>query len=153
VPGRWFRAIIVCANGCAGPCACAIPVRDVSSPIGQVLGLATLIAGSLGCVSLLSGQRTDLRPRRVSPVGAASVETGRPMYGHDAWGLRYSPLTQITPENVARLERAWTFHTGKSGSEATPLVISGVMYTSSPDGIFALEPRPERRSGATRLPM
>ncbi|MBD3836703.1 pyrroloquinoline quinone-dependent dehydrogenase [Brevundimonas sp.] len=31
-------------------------------------------------------------------------------YGHDKGGMRYSPLTQITPANVAQLQPAWTFH-------------------------------------------
>jgi glucose dehydrogenase len=73
-------------------------------------------------------------------AGSLKGQRDWPVYGHDPSGLRYSPLTQITPDNVAKLERAWTFHTGKSGSEATPLVIGGVMYTSAPDGIYALEP-------------
>ena len=30
-----------------------------------------------------------------------------PAYGGDAGGLRYSTLTQITPESVAYLERVW----------------------------------------------
>jgi glucose dehydrogenase len=29
-------------------------------------------------------------------------------YGHDAGGGRFSPLTQITPDNVSRLQVAWT---------------------------------------------
>ncbi|HVW87787.1 MAG TPA: PQQ-binding-like beta-propeller repeat protein, partial [Bryobacteraceae bacterium] len=68
------------------------------------------------------------------------AQTDWPVYGHDPGGLRYSPLTQITPGNVAKLERAWTFHSGQPGSEATPLVIAGVMYVTVPDGICALEP-------------
>jgi len=63
-----------------------------------------------------------------------------PAYGHDAGGQRYSPLTQIAPKNVAKLERAWTFHSGKAGSQVTPLVINGVMYITAPNGIYALEP-------------
>lgn len=35
-----------------------------------------------------------------------------PYYGHDAGGMRYSPLTQINRENVAQLKVVWTFHTG-----------------------------------------
>jgi quinoprotein glucose dehydrogenase len=71
---------------------------------------------------------------------AAYCQNGWPTYGHDPGGLRYSPLTQITAQNVAQLEPAWTFHSGKNGSEATPLVIDGVMYLTAPNGIFALEP-------------
>src|SRR5579871_1684594 len=40
---------------------------------------------------------------------------------YDGWG--YSPLDQITPENVARLQPAWVFSTGvNNGHEATPIV-------------------------------
>src|SRR5260370_40577044 len=35
-----------------------------------------------------------------------------PYYGHDAGGMRYSPLAQINRDNVAQLKVAWTFHTG-----------------------------------------
>ncbi|MES1260239.1 MAG: pyrroloquinoline quinone-dependent dehydrogenase, partial [Acidobacteriota bacterium] len=63
-----------------------------------------------------------------------------PVYGHDPGGQRYSPLRQITPKNVAKLERAWTFHSGKAGSQVTPLVIGGIMYITAPNGIYALEP-------------
>ena len=76
-------------------------------------------------------------------------------YGRDAGGARHSPLTQITPENVGKLKKLWTYHmrppgvkaetfpganpelmrrisTGFSASEATPLVVKGVMYVSTP---------------------
>ncbi len=50
---------------------------------------------------------------------------------YDGWG--YSPLDQITPANVSRLEPAWVFATGvSSGHEAAPLVNNGVMFVSTP---------------------
>jgi len=33
-----------------------------------------------------------------------------PTYGHDPGGMRFSPLTQLTPENVAKLKVAWVYH-------------------------------------------
>lgn len=33
-------------------------------------------------------------------------------YGRTPAGQRYSPAAQLTPENVAKLEPAWTYHTG-----------------------------------------
>src|ERR1700722_11967325 len=64
-----------------------------------------------------------------------------PTYGHDSGGMRFSPLKQITPANVAKLQPAWTYHLKpESGpadfraSEATPLVIDGIMYVTSPYG-------------------
>jgi quinoprotein glucose dehydrogenase len=68
------------------------------------------------------------------------AQTDWPTYGHDPGGSRYSPLTQITPQNVATLQRAWTFHSGKPGSQVTPLVIAGVMYITAPDAVYALNP-------------
>jgi glucose dehydrogenase len=42
---------------------------------------------------------------------------------------RYSQLNQITSENAARLQVAWTFSTGVlRGHEGGPLVIGNVMY-------------------------
>ena len=50
-------------------------------------------------------------------------------YSGDYNGHRHSPLTQITPQNVARLAPQWTFQTGQLGSfQTTPLVHDGVLY-------------------------
>src|SRR5689334_5691227 len=76
-------------------------------------------------------------------------------YGRDAFGSRYSPLTQITPENVSRLTVAWTYRTGEmAGSdgqrrevkfEATPLVVDGTLYLATPRGkVIALDPETGR---------
>lgn len=45
---------------------------------------------------------------------------------------RYSPLKQVTEENVSDLALAWYFDLPhKRGVEATPLIADGVMYTTS----------------------
>lgn len=61
-------------------------------------------------------------------------------YGHDPGAARFSPLDQITPSNVATLTRAWTFDTGGTAMQATPLVVDGVMYVPAGNTLFALEP-------------
>lgn len=63
-------------------------------------------------------------------------------YGGDAGAQRYSPLKQIHRGNVSRLRVAWTYRTGEleaaPGSpyrlsfEATPLVVDGTMYFTTP---------------------
>jgi len=74
-----------------------------------------------------------------------------PVYGRDAGGARFSPLTQITRDNVTRLTVAWTYHTGipdmssmshrPPSLEVTPLVVDGTMYVITPTGIVtALDP-------------
>ena len=50
---------------------------------------------------------------------------------YDGWG--YSPLTEITRDNVKRLKTAWVFSTGMvSGHEAPPIVNNGVMFVATP---------------------
>ena len=72
-----------------------------------------------------------------------------PNYGRTPGGDRHSPLKQIDARNVGKLTLAWEFKTGEAGIktgnptalEATPLVIDGVMYLSTPLGkVFALDP-------------
>ena len=49
----------------------------------------------------------------------------------DGWG--YSPLSQITPQNVQHLEPVWVLSTGmNNGHEAIPVINGGVMFVSTP---------------------
>jgi alcohol dehydrogenase (cytochrome c) len=60
---------------------------------------------------------------------------------YDGWG--YSPLQQITPANVGRLQPAWVFSTGvNNGHEAPPMVNNGVMFVATPGNqVIALDAR------------
>jgi alcohol dehydrogenase (cytochrome c) len=60
---------------------------------------------------------------------------------YDGWG--YSPLSQITVANVARLRPAWVFSTGVvSGHQAPPIVNNGVMFVATPGNqVIALDAR------------
>jgi quinoprotein glucose dehydrogenase len=56
---------------------------------------------------------------------------------------RYSPLDQITAQNVTTLQQAWSFHLKPAGytgrlreDEAIPLVIGNTMYLASPYGVI-----------------
>ena len=54
--------------------------------------------------------------------------------------MRYSSLRQIHTRQHRPAEAAWTFRTGKPGSEAVPIVVDGVMYVTAPDGVYAVVP-------------
>jgi alcohol dehydrogenase (cytochrome c) len=58
---------------------------------------------------------------------------------YDGWG--YSPLDQISPANVTRLQPEWIFSTGlTSGHQAAPIVNGGVMFISTPGNqVFAID--------------
>ncbi|HWI85221.1 MAG TPA: pyrroloquinoline quinone-dependent dehydrogenase [Sphingomonas sp.] len=96
-------------------------------------------------------------------------------YGRDPGGARFSPLAQITPGNVGRLRQAWIYHmrppgaavefppmpegarkrfnTGYAASEASPLVIKGVMYLPTPyRRVIALDAATGRELWVFELP-
>jgi alcohol dehydrogenase (cytochrome c) len=60
---------------------------------------------------------------------------------YDGWG--YSPLQQITPANVARLQPVWSMSTGvTSGHQAPPIVYGGVMFVATPNNqVLAIDAR------------
>ena len=68
-----------------------------------------------------------------------------PAYGGTTAARRYSPLTQITPANVGRMERVWLTHTGDLpsqaaegtyGAENTPLKVGDSLYICTPKNIL-----------------
>jgi PQQ-dependent dehydrogenase (methanol/ethanol family) len=67
-----------------------------------------------------------------------------PSYGRDYAETHYSPLAQITSDNVGTLAVAWTWDIPKTGArlEATPIVVDGVLYATGPFSfVFALDAR------------
>ena len=133
--------------------------------------VAVSAASSIGHVA--SGQQ-----RGGARTPAPSTEW--PTYGHDPGGMRYSPLAEITPSNVSRLEKAWVYHmkpasgaappvdpapagppqgrgrggaSGFASGETTPLVINGIMYVTTPYGrVVALDPTTGKEKWVFALP-
>ena len=74
--------------------------------------------------------------------------TDWPMYRRDLAGTGHSPLTQITTDNAANLTEAWTYSVAAEASDggrgpnsqATPIVVDGVMYLPAADRVVALDP-------------
>ena len=63
-------------------------------------------------------------------------------YSGNMMSQRYSPLDQVTPQNVKNLELKWVFQARSLEKfEATPLVVDGIMYTvQAPNDVVALDP-------------
>ena len=85
-----------------------------------------------------------------APPAAFASLADWPAYGGTWDGLKYSPLTQINPQNAARLDVAWHYHTGdlKAPSdpgeftyEMTPIKVGNLLYLCTPhDMVIALDP-------------
>jgi quinohemoprotein ethanol dehydrogenase len=78
----------------------------------------------------------------IEPLFAQEVDW--PYFGGDLWNRRFQSIDLINPSNVSQLKVAWSF-TGSGtevvSTEATPIVVDGVMYvTGNKGGVFALNP-------------
>ena len=109
-----------------------------------MLGLALVILIGLG----LSGCRQSMDGLEIDYSGPVA---DWPHWGGDRGASHFSPLDQITPENVGALEVAWTHRSGDyydgSGSskmtslQVTPLVVNDLLYYCTPFmRVFALDP-------------
>ena len=91
-----------------------------------------------------SDEAADEEAAAAAPEPMTMLQAGEnwPAYGGTHEAQRYSPLDQITPENVSQLQQVWEYNTGAlpqdgDGSEGayaaetTPLVIDGTMYLCS----------------------
>src|SRR5437870_11681763 len=77
----------------------------------------------------------------LAPAAVIASDPGDwPSHDRDGRGQRFSPLRQITPANVSKLQPAWSFDTGVTGIQVTPLVVGGMMYITAGLDIIALEP-------------
>lgn len=99
------------------------------SPILKQSSVLLLLAISLSACSGL----TQKNGAKVKDSQTLSASSEWPSFGRDLSNQRLSPLTQINPQNVAQLSKAWQFKSGVTASfQATPLVAHGVMYVSLP---------------------
>jgi alcohol dehydrogenase (cytochrome c) len=65
-------------------------------------------------------------------------------YSRNYLGHRYSPLNQITPANVERLQVKWAYQFPDPRNEVSPIVADGVMYVTGPNNAAALDLRTGR---------
>jgi alcohol dehydrogenase (cytochrome c) len=66
-------------------------------------------------------------------------------YNGDYSGRRYSGLSEIKPNNLAKLRAEWVFHARNTGRlEVTPVVVNGMMFVTAANDAFALDARTGR---------
>jgi len=111
---------------------------DLAGPAkaGHYIQWTSALAAALVCSALLTAQTLD-------PAALLKPPTDSwPTYHGDYSGQRHSRLTQITPDNVDKMTLAWSFQTGQTQQiKASPILVDGVIYITTPDNIWALDAR------------
>lgn len=135
-------------------------VRNSLSDAGRLPANALAVALVLAGGTALAAQFTEPHrfPGMIDRAAPASTPAAPPAqpagdwqaYGRSNAGDRYSPLDQITPENVDQLELAWSYRTGdlpgpddpqETTAENTPLKANGLLYVCTPHSqVIALDP-------------
>jgi len=81
-------------------------------------------------VTIASGALSQIK--RLAPVTSEMLKNPSPndwlMYSRTYDAQRYSPLKQITKQNVGRLKQVWSKDMATGTQESIPLVHDGVMY-------------------------
>src|SRR4026208_1120492 len=98
-------------------------------------------APALAVVLLSASFLLEAQVMSVRPVTEAMLRNPAPgdwlnwRRTDNAWG--YSPLDQITRQNVQQMQLAWSWSMDDTGAqEAAPLVHDGVIYLPNPRGVI-----------------
>lgn len=119
---------------------------------GVVLAGAVIVGAGLSIANSPQVLR-GLPDASMAMADPAQMQSGAdwPAYGGSYSARRYSPLAQITPDNVGKLQRAWLIHTGDMpssprvagtyGGENTPLKVGDSLYVCTPKNmVLSLDP-------------
>jgi len=115
------------------------PGVTVLAPVWAVIGVV-LLSSLAANPTQIEGQIDASNPLTDASLGD-TPDGSWEAYGRNNYGQRYSPLNQITVDNVGDLELAWQYQTGdmkgpndvtETTYEATPLKIGNSLYLCTP---------------------
>ena len=121
------------------------PRSRAALPCRLLLALLLLPAAAVRTVSCRTFRLLLLLALLLSPAAAEAQEADWRTYLGDPGRRHYSPLDDITRDNVHRLQPAWRYDSGAlrdgvSRMYTSPLIVDGVLYGLSPRLVaFALD--------------
>lgn len=131
-------------------------LRDGPAPLGTAaLSVAVVLAGgaAIGSQFTNPGEISGDLGRDTADMTstAPAIPDGEwQAYGRSEFGDRYSPLKQITPANIGKLQEAWRIRTGDMPTDKdpveitnqnTPLKVNGKLYACTAHSkVLALDP-------------
>lgn len=112
---------------------------------GVFVGLLAVLAGAFfPHGKIYNPSAAAEHPEAYASPNKAEADQNWDHLSRNASGTRFAVVDQITPENVSKLQVAWTYHTGRRlvGKEAgvdenTPLQIGNVLYSCTPQNVVA----------------
>ncbi|MGC1330770.1 MULTISPECIES: glucose/quinate/shikimate family membrane-bound PQQ-dependent dehydrogenase [unclassified Pseudomonas] len=137
----WFRKPLV--------------LREPAPKATSVLGVAVVLAGACAVAAQFTSYGDvsgDLGRDTADMTSAAPAQPDGDWqsYGRTEFGERYSPLKQITAQNIGKLTEAWRIRTGdlptakdpvELTNENTPLKVNGMVYACTAHSkVLALDP-------------
>src|SRR4051812_34211257 len=146
-------------------------VRNRWQLAGGGIALAViLVVARFAVLGTSGGTAAQALPAQSSPgmTDPSLIPVGAdwPSYAGTQAAWRFSPLTQITPANVGKLEKVWEVHTGGLpgtpdyaklyGTENTPLKVGNLLYTCTAKNVIvaldAATGKPQWRGGPKGAP-
>ncbi len=124
-----------------------LPVPDVKPARSYILEGSIVLAVVVAVYAMLNNpNEVEGRLNEASVVanpdaGGLVPDGDWHQYGRTPYGQRYSPLSQITRENVGKLEQAWIYQTGdvrrsedvpETTYQVTPLKVDDTLYLCTP---------------------
>ena len=119
--------------------------------IARFIRFAAFVLPVCGAVTLVAQQGAAPPPAQVTNQeildGLKDDGSRWLTFGGNYSNHRFSPLAQLTPENVQRLQPQWTFQTGTLGNfETTTLIRDNVLYVTGPQNVaWAIDARSGRQ--------
>ncbi|WEZ84028.1 glucose/quinate/shikimate family membrane-bound PQQ-dependent dehydrogenase [Rhizobium sp. 32-5/1] len=120
--------------------------RPSALPLGLAVIASIIVAGyamtqdPLDTIGSLPTEKVAAAP----DLGGTVPDGDWHQYGRTPYGQRYSPLAEITPENVSKLTVAWQYQTGdvkrpddvgETTYQVTPLKIRDTLYVCTPHNL------------------
>lgn len=129
-----------------GPHSAALAASLV---ISALVGVYALFQNPHDVTGQFSSDRMNAEP--AAQVAGEVPDEEWHAYGRTSAGQRYSPLAQITSDNLDEMEEVWRYRTGEirdpeddpveTTYEATPLIVDNRLYVCTPFGtVIALDP-------------
>ncbi|MDM7459650.1 MAG: PQQ-binding-like beta-propeller repeat protein, partial [Paracoccus sp. (in: a-proteobacteria)] len=147
IAALFFLSALVLAAGIPRPLRAAGMLRTTIGAMGASAAVA------IGLIAIYWERTTS--PSELAETAPLPLPEGQNgpdewlAFGGSAEGQRFTPATQITRQNVARLTEVWRVQTGDLppndrvfySAQNTPLVVEGRMFTCTPSNqVLALDP-------------